>query len=112
MNPILGEQTQTFPLQRMANGSPHKQRNVLRVCSLACGEGKWAYILTQVSIHTFKLGLRESVCNQIQARPSQSLNLTFLQPLATFGTASTNAMTRGSKKEKSDFSNRSASKTV
>lgn len=51
--------------------------------------------------HTFKLGLRESVCNQIlQARPSQSLNLTFLQPLATFGTASTNAMTGGSKKGK------------
>lgn len=55
-------------------------------------------------VHTFKLGLQESVCNQIlHARPSQSLNLTFLQPLATFGTATTNAMTGGSKKGKEWF---------
>ncbi|CAM4603278.1 unnamed protein product [Leuciscus chuanchicus] len=53
----------------MANGSPHKQRNVLRVCSLACGEGKWAYILTQLHSESIIARLSELIgCAAATAR--------------------------------------------
>lgn len=90
--PSSGEQTQTFPLQRAADSCPHKHRNVQRVCFLAevgvsPDSGEYTHFQTSST----------EACNQIlRAHPSRSL--TFLQPLATFGTATTNATNGGSKK--------------